>query len=46
MEGLTGRITFDRGRRYEFKLDVMQLTVESGLKKVGSILDFFVMYEV
>ncbi|KAK2148217.1 hypothetical protein LSH36_509g01044 [Paralvinella palmiformis] len=34
MEGLTGRITFDRGRRYEFRLDVLQLK-DTGLKKVG-----------
>lgn len=33
-EGLTGHITFDRGRRNEFKLDIMQLK-ETGLIKVG-----------
>ena len=37
MEGLTGRITFDRGRRYEFRLDVLQLK-DTGLKKVSSVI--------
>ena len=38
MEGLTGQITFDRGRRYEFKLDILQLNKDAGLKKVLVLL--------
>ena len=34
MEGLTGRITFDRGRRLDFSLDILQLQT-IGLKKVS-----------
>ena len=33
MDGLTGRITFDRGRRMDFALDILQLQ-SSGLIKV------------
>ena len=34
MEGLTGRITFDRGRRMDFALDILQLQ-SNGLKRVS-----------
>merc|ERR550532_2591120 len=34
MEGLTGKVNFDRGRRMDFHLDMLQLKA-SGLKKVG-----------
>ena len=39
MEGITGKIAFDRGRRTEFALDILQLT-QSGLDAVSVYLMF------
>ncbi len=45
IEGLTGLITFDRGRRMDFSLDILQLQ-STGLKKVTHCLNLIYLFRL